>query len=147
MSEFLLNISGTGPVATSLEIWVGMALIGALGFVLGFAMNRGSICTVIATTELVSEKRPARFIALVECAVWAALVYAILEMSPTMQQGWSPLGYLARISHSQWLVSACPRQRAGWRRAAQQAPQTDCFSPKYGKLRKSAASRLFWKNV
>ena len=54
---------------------------------------------------------------------------------------------LARISHSQWLVSACPRQRAGWRRAAQQAPQTDCFSPKYGKLRKSAASRLFWKNV
>jgi len=54
---------------------------------------------------------------------------------------------LTRISHSQWLVSACPRQRAGWRRAAQQAPQTDCFSPKYGKLRKSAASRLFWKNV
>ena len=41
-----------------------------------------------------SEKRPARFIALVECAVWAALVYAILETSPTMQQGWSPLGYL-----------------------------------------------------
>ena len=36
----------------------------------------------------------ARFIALVECAVWAALVYAILETSPTMQQGWSPLGYL-----------------------------------------------------
>ena len=94
MSEFLLNISGTGPVATSLEIWVSMALIGALGFVLGFAMNRGSICTVIATKELVSDKRPARFIALVECAVWAALVYAILETAPMMQEGWSPLGYL-----------------------------------------------------
>jgi hypothetical protein len=43
---------------------------------------------------LVSEKRPARFIALVECAVWAALVYAVLNASPTMQQGWSPVGYL-----------------------------------------------------
>ena len=71
-----------------------MALLGVLGFVLGFALNHGSICTVIATRELISEKRPARFIALVECAVWAALVYAILETSPTMQQGWSPLGYL-----------------------------------------------------
>ena len=77
-----------------MEIWVGMTLLAVLGFLLGFAINDGSICTVIATTELVSEKRPARFIALVECAVWAALVYAILEMSPTMQQGWSPLGYL-----------------------------------------------------
>ena len=77
-----------------METWTGVALLGALGFVLGFALNHGSICTVIATRELVSEKRPARFIALVECAVWAALVYAILETSPMMQQGWSPLGYL-----------------------------------------------------
>jgi hypothetical protein len=77
-----------------MEIWAGMALLGLLGFVLGFALNRGSICTVIATRELMSEKRPARFIALLECAVWAALVYAILEASPTMQRGWSPLGYL-----------------------------------------------------
>ena len=49
-----------------MEIWAGMALLAVLGFVLGFAINYGSICTVIATTELVSEKRPARFIALVE---------------------------------------------------------------------------------
>ena len=77
-----------------MEIWSGMALLAVLAFVLGFALNHGSICTVIATTELVSEKRPARFIALVECAVWAALVYAILETSPAMPQGWSPLGYL-----------------------------------------------------
>jgi hypothetical protein len=74
--------------------WAGMALLGVLGFVLGFALNHGSICTVIATWELVAEKRPARFIALVECAVWAALVYAILETSPTMEPGWSPLPYL-----------------------------------------------------
>jgi uncharacterized protein len=86
MSELLVNLFGSGLA--------GMALLGVFGFVLGFALNHGSICTVIATRELVSEKRPARFIALVECAVWAALVYAILEASPTMQPGWSPLGYL-----------------------------------------------------
>ena len=86
--------AGLGLANAGMEIWAGMALLGLLGFVLGFALNHGSICTVIATRELVSEKRPARFIALVECAVWAALVYAILGTSPTMQQGWSPLGYL-----------------------------------------------------
>src|SRR3989337_4281482 len=94
MSEFILSIFGSGLADSSMEPWAALALLGVLGFVLGFALNHGSICTVIATRELVSEKRPARFIALVECAVWAALVYAILAMSPTMQQGWSPLGYL-----------------------------------------------------
>ena len=69
-------------------------MLGVMGFVLGFALNHGSICTVIATKELISEKRSARFIALVECAVWAALVYAILETSPKMHHGWSPLAYL-----------------------------------------------------
>ena len=83
MSEFLVSIFGSGLAEASMVIWAGMALLGVLGFVLGFALNHGSICTVIATRELVSEKRPARFIALVECAVWAALVYAILETSPT----------------------------------------------------------------
>ena len=77
-----------------MELWTEMALLAMLGFALGFAINHGSICTVIAARELLSERRPARFIALVECAVWAALVYAILETSPTMQKGWSPLGYL-----------------------------------------------------
>jgi uncharacterized protein len=94
MSEFLVNISGSGLGDAGMAIWASLALLAALGFVLGFALNHGSICTVIATTELVAEKRPARFVALVECAVWAALVYAVLEASPTMQQGWSPLGYL-----------------------------------------------------
>lgn len=94
MNEFLVNIFASGLGDPTEKTWAGLALLGVLGFVLGFALNQGSICTVIATRELVSEKRPARFIALVECAVWAALVYAILEASPTMQQGWSPLGYL-----------------------------------------------------
>ncbi|WP_331371335.1 YeeE/YedE thiosulfate transporter family protein [Sinorhizobium chiapasense] len=94
MSEFLTNISGIVPVAARLEIWASVALIAALGFVLGFAMNRGSICTVIATKELISEKRPARFIALIESAAWAALVYAILETAPMMHGRWSSLGFL-----------------------------------------------------
>jgi hypothetical protein len=94
VSEFLANIFEPGFADASKQTWAGMALLGVLGFVLGYALNHGSICTVIATRELVSEKRPARFIALVECAVWAALVYAILKAPPTMQQGWSPLGYL-----------------------------------------------------
>lgn len=89
-----MNISVSGLADASKETWAGMASLGVLGFVLGFALNQGSICTVIATRELVSEKRPARFIALVECAGWAALVYAIFNTSPSMQQGWSPLGYL-----------------------------------------------------
>src|SRR5262245_13280680 len=93
MNELLARFSVSGANA-GVELWTGLALLALLGFILVFALNHGSICTVIATRELVSEKRPARFIALVECSVWAALVYAILETSPTMQQGWSPLGYL-----------------------------------------------------
>jgi len=88
------NFGGLGLADAGMKIWAGMALLALLGFVLGFALNHGSICTVIATRELVLEKRSARFIALIECAIWAALVYAILGKSPTMQQGWSPLGYL-----------------------------------------------------
>jgi len=91
VGEFLVSVSETG--FANMEIWAGMALLGVLAFVLGFALNYGSICTVIATRELVSEKRPARFIAIVECAIWAALIYAILETSPTMVRGWSPPGY------------------------------------------------------
>jgi uncharacterized protein len=94
MSEYLVIESESVLAAVSLEVWLGVALLGMVGFVLGFALNHGSICTVIATRELVSEKRSARFIALVECAVWAAIVYAILKTSPIMHLGWSPLGYL-----------------------------------------------------
>jgi hypothetical protein len=89
-------VSTVGSVVAELgaDGWVGIALLALLGFVLGFALNHGSICTVIATRELIAEKRPARFIALLECAMWAGLVYATLGVAPTMLQGWSPLLYL-----------------------------------------------------
>ena len=94
MNEFVVSLFGPGLARTGIETGSGLALLGVLGFALGFALNHGSICTVIATTELVSEKRPARFLALFEAAAWGALVYAILATAPTMQQGWSPLAYL-----------------------------------------------------
>ncbi|SEH63658.1 hypothetical protein SAMN05216228_10057 [Rhizobium tibeticum] len=81
-------------IGTGIETWASFGLIGALGFVLGFAMNHGSICTFIATTELISQRRPARFLALAECAVWAAIAYIILDTLPTMHGGWSPLVHM-----------------------------------------------------
>ncbi|WP_244480324.1 YeeE/YedE thiosulfate transporter family protein [Rhizobium sp. Root1220] len=57
-------------------------------------MNFGSICTFIATTELVSKRRPARFLALAECAVWAAIAYLVLDKLPTLHDGW---GHWAHI--------------------------------------------------
>lgn len=74
--------------------WLGTGLIAILSFALGFALNRGSICTVIATADLVVRRRPARSIALLESALWASLVYALLNISPFMSEGWLPLGYL-----------------------------------------------------
>lgn len=74
--------------------WLGIGLIAILSFALGFALNRGSICTVIATADLVARRRPARSIALLESALWAGLVYALLDTSPFMPEGWLPLGYL-----------------------------------------------------
>ncbi|UXN75975.1 hypothetical protein N8D56_24885 (plasmid) [Devosia sp. A8/3-2] len=74
--------------------WLGIGLIALLSFALGFALNRGSICTVIATADTVARRRPARSIALLESALWAGLVYALLNISPFMPEGWLPFGYL-----------------------------------------------------
>lgn len=65
------------------EMLANFGVIGALSFILGFAMNHGSIFTFIATTELVLKRRPARFLALAECAIWAAIAYVVLEKLPT----------------------------------------------------------------
>ncbi|MQW35758.1 YeeE/YedE thiosulfate transporter family protein [Sinorhizobium meliloti] len=92
MKEFFVSTSG--PVTAGMENWAGTALLGVVAFVVGFTLNHASICTVIATRELVAERRPARSIALVECAVWAGLAYAVLGIAPTMQEGWFPLSHL-----------------------------------------------------
>lgn len=87
-------MANTGVAVLAVDPWVAILVFSLLGFVLGFALNHGSICTVIATRELISEKRPARFIALIECALWAGLVYACFGWLPTMLQGWAPLAWL-----------------------------------------------------
>jgi hypothetical protein len=92
MKEFFVSISAS--VGTGMEIWAGTVLLGFVAFVVGFTLNNASICTVIATRELIAERRPARSIALVECAVWAALAYAVLGIAPMMQEGWFPLSHL-----------------------------------------------------
>ncbi|WP_340115588.1 YeeE/YedE thiosulfate transporter family protein [Pelagibius sp. 7325] len=94
MSEFFGRLFDLNLPDPNMPLWPGLALLGALGFGLGFALNLGSICTVLATSELVLEKRPARLLALVECALWAGIAYALLDSPPTMANGWTPLGYL-----------------------------------------------------
>ncbi|WP_334149974.1 YeeE/YedE thiosulfate transporter family protein [Hyphomicrobium sp.] len=91
ITNFLPGVSILNGVGAD---WLGILLIAALAFLLGFGLNRGSVCTVIATTEWVSRKRPASSIALLESGIWAALIYAVLDASTFMPKGWLPLEYL-----------------------------------------------------
>ncbi|KRW97492.1 YeeE/YedE thiosulfate transporter family protein [Paracoccus sp. MKU1] len=91
MTSIFPELSFSSMSATD---WLGALLIAALAFILGFALNRGSICTVIATADWVLRKRPARSIALLESALWAGVVYAILDVAPFMPAGWLPIEYL-----------------------------------------------------
>lgn len=91
LSNFASALTVSEASASS---WAGILLLAVLSFILGFALNRGSICTVIATDELVSKGRPARSLALLESALWAGLIYALLPSSPHMPHGWLPPVYL-----------------------------------------------------
>ena len=70
-------------------------LLLSLAFLLGFALNRGSTCAVIAMTELVQEHRPARFVAFLECTLWGALTYAAWHLMPGLETRWSGFGLAA----------------------------------------------------
>jgi hypothetical protein len=70
-------------------------LLLSLAFLLGFALNRGSTCAVIAMTELVQERRPARFVAFLECTLWGALTYAAWHLMPGSETRWSGFGFAA----------------------------------------------------
>ena len=65
MSDFLDGTFGSGLAEENIETWTGVAFLGSLDL---FSASRLTMdrFTVIATRELVSEKRPARFIALVD---------------------------------------------------------------------------------
>ncbi|QOF74556.1 YeeE/YedE family protein (plasmid) [Aminobacter sp. SR38] len=76
-----------------MEIIVLSLLLLSLAFSLGFALNRGSTCAVIAITELIQERKPARFVAFFECTLWGALTYSVWQLMP--QAHWSGLVYAA----------------------------------------------------
>lgn len=78
-----------------MEIIVLSLLLLSLAFSLGFALNRGSTCAVIAITELIQERKPARFVAFFECTLWGALTYAAWQMTSGPQAHWSALAYTA----------------------------------------------------
>jgi hypothetical protein len=48
---FPRTVARPGLSNAGMEIWAGMVLLGLVGFVLGFALNRGSICTVGAAIQ------------------------------------------------------------------------------------------------
>jgi len=83
---------GDAPI---LEIFALSFLLLSLAFSLGFALNRSSTCAVIAMTELLQERKPARFVAFFECTLWGALIYAAWQMASGPQAHWSALGYAA----------------------------------------------------
>ncbi len=63
-------------------------LIVCLSFVLRAALNRGSTCAVLATEELVLRRRPSRFIALFEAALWGVLCLAAMRVEMLFRPGW-----------------------------------------------------------
>lgn len=83
-----------GGIAIS-EIIVLSLLLLSLAFSLGFALNRGSTCAVIAMAELVQQRKPARFVAFFECTLWGALTYAAWGLMSGPQAHWSGLAYAA----------------------------------------------------
>ncbi|MBA8908096.1 YeeE/YedE thiosulfate transporter family protein [Aminobacter ciceronei] len=78
-----------------MEIIVLSLLLLSLAFSLGFVLNRSSTCAVIAMTELLQERKPARFVAFFECTLWGALIYAAWQMTSGPQAHWSALAYTA----------------------------------------------------
>lgn len=72
-----------------------LPLLMALAFVLGFALHKGSICAVVATRELLFERRPDRFIGFLECALWATIALIALHAYPMEMPTWSNWSLLA----------------------------------------------------
>ncbi len=58
---------------SALMLELSTLLAAALAFCVGVALQRGSICAVVAVRDVVDERRWARFLALLESAAWALL--------------------------------------------------------------------------
>jgi uncharacterized membrane protein YedE/YeeE len=66
-----------------------------LAFVVGFALQRGGICAVLAAREVVEHGRWTRFRAFLECSAWAAIALAAADavMAKSIQQWTWPSSY------------------------------------------------------
>ena len=73
-------------------ISVTTVLIAVLSFVLGMALNRGSTCAVLATEEMILHRRPERFLAFFEAAMWAAICLTLIGAFPLMRLAWGGWG-------------------------------------------------------
>ena len=63
-------------------------IIIGLSFLLGAAMNRGSICAVAATEELIMKRHPARFLSFFEAALWGVLCLALIGADVVLRPDW-----------------------------------------------------------
>ena len=72
---------------------LGLSLL--LIFVLGFAIQRGSICAVIAIEEILVHRRATRFLGFVTCALWVVAVVWVAQTAggtPMMPDGYRVSG-------------------------------------------------------
>lgn len=58
-------------------------LIFALAFSLGLAIQKGSVCAVLAVEELIRSRRASRFIGFLECGMWVGIIIWALGGTPT----------------------------------------------------------------
>lgn len=73
---------------------IQMLLIVGLSFLLGAALNRGSTCAVLATEELVLNRRPARFFSFFEAALWGVLCLAVMGADVILRPDWMGWGFV-----------------------------------------------------
>ncbi|MBW3245465.1 YeeE/YedE family protein [Epibacterium sp. DP7N7-1] len=69
-------------------------LIIGLSFLLGAALNRGSTCAVLATEELLTRRRPARFLSFFEAALWGVLYLTLVGAGATVRPDWMGWGFV-----------------------------------------------------
>ncbi|MDX2275518.1 MAG: YeeE/YedE thiosulfate transporter family protein [Hyphomonadaceae bacterium] len=86
-----------------------IAVAAILAFVVGFALQRGRICAVLAVREGVIEGRWSRFLSLLECASWAMiglLLADALGAKPLSAWTWSSSLPLAMIGGALFGIGA-----------------------------------------
>lgn len=77
----------------NLPMNLAMILALMLAFAAGFAVQRGSICTVSAVRAVIEGRRWSRFLSFLECAAWALAGLLILEAAGVTARATWPAGH------------------------------------------------------